>query len=39
VPWLTTLPAERYDAFIADVLDRYGTNVFAFYQMRAWLVA
>lgn len=39
VDWIAGLPAERRDAFIGDVLDRYGATVFRFYQMRVSLLA
>lgn len=39
VAWIGELSDGRRDAFIADVLDRYGSNVFRFYQMRVALLA
>lgn len=38
VNWTSRLPQDRQDAFISDVLDRYGSNVFTFYQMRTSLL-
>ncbi len=37
--WTGELPADRRDAFIDDVIDRYGGTVFRFYQMRVSLLA
>jgi trans-aconitate 2-methyltransferase len=37
--WAGELPEDRRDAFIEDVLDRYGSIVFRFYQMRVSLLA
>jgi trans-aconitate 2-methyltransferase len=39
IDWTGALPEDRRDAFIADVLDRYGANVFRYYQMRVSLLA
>jgi trans-aconitate 2-methyltransferase len=39
IDWSGALPEDRRDAFIADVLDRYGSNVFRYYQMRVSLLA
>lgn len=38
VGWIGALPDADQPAFIADVLDRWGSDVFAFDQMRAALV-
>ncbi len=37
VAWTSAVPEEDRDDFIADVLDRYGADVFTFYQMKALL--
>ena len=39
VEWTRSIPPDRHDAFIADVLDRYEPvgNVFTFYQMEVTL--
>ena len=39
VAWIGALPVDRRDAFVADVLGRYGSNVFRFYQMQVALLA
>lgn len=39
IAWIGELPDDRRDAFITDVLARYGANVFRFYQMRVALLA